>query len=381
MRTHVFIALSAMALLPAGINAQDFESDGLYYNIINSEEAEVTKSPANDYAGFIYIPATVENAGVEYKVTQIGDAAFSYSAITDVQISNNVTKIGTEAFAFSQDLESVTLPLNLTEVTAGAFAGTSITAIAIPEGVKGIGTANAQDGAFQSCGLLETVFIPSSLTRIEAYGFNNCQSLREIYCKATTPPEATGWAIFIDLTGIDLIVPEESVDAYNQTTPWNDTETFSIWPPEDPAWVQLSAPVERDEWIDIPLGSNLAYKIYEDDRLVAITAAEAYRIRRPDEKTTYTIVPTNYFADSEPITYTFGQASANNPSYSGKTVKISAKGNDIVITGDYKGKPVNIYGIDGRLIKSINTENGIISGMASGLYIVGCGEATEKVVL
>ena len=59
--------------------AYDFEADGIYYNILSSDDktVEVTyKFSGGSYSGDVTIPETVTNGGIEYRVTAIGDDAF-----------------------------------------------------------------------------------------------------------------------------------------------------------------------------------------------------------------------------------------------------------------------------------------------------------------
>lgn len=379
MKRQFLAVLASVVMIPFYGQAQDFESNGLYYSVIGADEVEITSEPDNAhvlYTGVVHIPETVTHEGVEYRVVRIGDNAFYSSDVTDVHIPNCVEEIGTGAFEYAASLQNVTLPIGLTEIPAAAFAGTAIKAIAIPEGVTVIG-----EGAFQSCAQLESVFIPSTVQKIEAYGFNNCHLLREIYCLATTPPEATGWAIFIGLSGIDVLVPEESMEAYGSTAPWNDEATFNIYPPES-FEVSLSAKVDRGDWVEIPLGSNFAYKIYNsDDELLAVTAAESYWIKRQDNEVTYKIVPTNYFYDATAETCVVGSASVGDVYAAGK-VEIKVIDGNIVIAGDCAGEQVKVYGIDGSLVHEQSAEDGVVAGLPAGnAYIVYCGNTVKKVIL
>ncbi len=220
----------------------------------------------------------VEHGDATYAVVRIGDSAFKDTDVTDVQIPNTVSSLGNGVFDSALRLANVTLPMGITSVPAAMFEKTAIKAVAIPDGVTLVG-----EGAFQACESLESVFLPSTLQKIEAYGFNGCQQLREIYCLAATPPEATGWAIFLGLSGIDLLVPEESMDEYGEATPWSDSETFTIYPPES---VEISLPASTDhgDWVALPLGMNFAYKIYDGSELIAVTAADSYWVRKPQGK-------------------------------------------------------------------------------------------------
>ena len=74
-------------------------------------------------------------------------------SITELEIPDSVTRIGSGAFHFCQSLTSIT----------------------IPDGVKSIGYA-----AFSNCTSLKSVTIPDSVTLIDVYAFSECRSLTEI---------------------------------------------------------------------------------------------------------------------------------------------------------------------------------------------------------
>ena len=374
MKKFVFVALSLSAMMPMAGMAQSFESGGLYYDVVGEGEVEVVAPPKDSgatYEGVVRIPESVEHEGVAYAVVRIGDSAFKDTDVTDVQIPNTVSSLGNGVFDSALRLANVTLPMGITSVPAAMFEKTAIKAVAIPDGVTLVG-----EGAFQTCESLESVFLPSTLQKIEAYGFNGCRQLREIYCLAATPPEATGWAIFLGLSGIDLLVPEESMDEYGEATPWSDSETFTIYPPES---VEISLPASTDhgDWVALPLGMNFAYKIYDGSKLVAVTAADSYWVRKPQGKKTYTVVPTNYFYDSPATVYEVGMSAVER--VSAETTVVAAKNGRIVVDGFDGNGVVEVYGVSGQLVYS-GTDTSICVP-ARGIYIVRVAGQTFKVAL
>ena len=184
LKLIAFIVLISVSVLPA--KAYSFASGGFFYNLLPAAgEVEITSEVDGNtpsYTGVLHIPEQVFYNGVNYKVTAIGNRAFANSEVTGVDIPNSITTIGEGAFYFANKLANITLPLGLTSVSKSMLEGTAISNIAIPEGVTVI-----KNGAFQTCTNLHTVLLPSTLNQIEAYGFNNCHSLKEIYCAAKRP--------------------------------------------------------------------------------------------------------------------------------------------------------------------------------------------------
>ena len=197
-------------LFSSAVWAYDFEADGIYYNITSSDEKTVEVTNGGDYSGDVTIPATVTNEESEYRVTAIGDWAFTDCyGLTSVTIPNSVTTIGHYAFS-SSGLTSVTIPESVTTIGNGAFSGCSgltefkgkfassdnrclvvndtliafapsgLTQYIIPDGVKVIGRA------FAYCENLTSITIPESVQTIGDEAFYGCWSLTNFDGKIVT---------------------------------------------------------------------------------------------------------------------------------------------------------------------------------------------------
>ena len=91
-----------------------------------------------------------------------------YSSITSVALSEGITSIGAYQFA-GLPFESFSIPSTVTSIGEGAFSECkNLKSISIPNGVTYIA-----DSLFSGCVKLNTVVIPSSVTEIGEYAFYN----------------------------------------------------------------------------------------------------------------------------------------------------------------------------------------------------------------
>ena len=117
--------------------------------------------------------------GVEIgdNVTSIGTNAFyNCYSLASIVIPEGVTSIGPYAFQNCYSLASIVIPNSVTSIGTYAFCACSaLASIVIPEGVTSIGNY-----AFQNCRSLASIVIPNSVTSIGIYAFQYCCSLASI---------------------------------------------------------------------------------------------------------------------------------------------------------------------------------------------------------
>ena len=81
---HLIWLTTLLMLVCQSLSAHDFEVDGIYYEYYSQEEKTVSVifkgyneySYDNEYSGHVIIPESVKYAGITYRVTSIGLAAF-----------------------------------------------------------------------------------------------------------------------------------------------------------------------------------------------------------------------------------------------------------------------------------------------------------------
>ena len=180
---QAIVAIVMIIMSWSSITAYDFVVDGIYYNILNHNEAEVTHYytyPGRDYKGYVgnvIIPNKVVYDGTTYNITAIGVDAFTLSeSMTGVQIPNSVSSIGKEAFQNCINLTNIEIPNSVTYIGDFAFDSCNgLTSIEIPNSVTYIGI-----GAFNECNYLNNIDISDSIKSIEDEVFSRCTRLSSI---------------------------------------------------------------------------------------------------------------------------------------------------------------------------------------------------------
>ncbi len=82
---------------------------------------------------------------------------------------------------------------------------------------------------------LISMIIPNSVTSIGYYAFKDCTSLKEVYCKPTTPPTGgdymfsyndSGYSNGYKPIGCKIYVPRNSVNTYKSASYWEDYASY-----------------------------------------------------------------------------------------------------------------------------------------------------------
>lgn len=177
--------MTALLLLCCTVaGAADFEVDGIYYNILSSEDktVEVT-SGSNKYSGAVTIPASVTYNSITYSVTSIGESAFEGCwNLTSIEIPNSVTSIGESAFFYCTSLTSIEIPSSVTSIGAWAFSGctslTSVVSCIAAEDLFAINTVAFSGIDNEAC----TLYVPAGAksTYVATDGWSNFTNIVEM---------------------------------------------------------------------------------------------------------------------------------------------------------------------------------------------------------
>lgn len=242
----------------------DFKENGVYYNVLTDGERP-TVEVTNDgnigcYQGDYTIPDSVLHGGIWYRVTRIGNDAFSYCPdlealvlpatiesmgdsvlrqsrmLATINLPDGITSMGHSCVRDCDRLRSVRLPEGMDEVPPyfvsgcsrirslylpehlktirrDGLAGTGLDSISLPNGLETI-----ERGVFWACLSLKRVRIPASVSVMGDFIFWHCDSLRDVHVEWQKPIRITN--IFQDLKNVTLHVPRGTRELYMKSENW-----------------------------------------------------------------------------------------------------------------------------------------------------------------
>lgn len=174
--------------------------------------------PANRGMSTGIVGGQIKALNLPSSLRSLGQYAFAYQTeLQSLVIAEGLTSIGSNAFYYCQNLKEVSLPTTLGVINSEVFSKcTSLDSLTFPEGLKTIGY-----NAFSGCKGLKKVFLPSTLSSIYN-SFLDCDSLKEMTCRAIVPPNTNENNILGGLeSSCKLTVPNLSIKEYKQTVYWD----------------------------------------------------------------------------------------------------------------------------------------------------------------
>ena len=222
MKKHLLLFSTIVYAL--SVWAETIQVQGIYYNILNSNQVEVTYLNSWDvshYPGLksLTLPDSILHNATYYQVVGIGSNAFrSCDSLQSVVLPSTLRYIGDEAFYNCSLLDSVLIPRSVDSIGVRIFAKcVSLTSLSVAEGNTRYDSRNSSnvivetasntliagcqtsviprsiehiaDWAFWGCNHLNSLNIPSNVQSIGNNSFLDCDSITSILWNAKDYPD------------------------------------------------------------------------------------------------------------------------------------------------------------------------------------------------
>lgn len=212
MKRNFFKFLLTLVIIGWSVSswANDFEIDGINYDVISFTELTVTASSLSESkSGEINIPATVTYNGKVLSVIRIGpNFASNNPNITVLSLGDNIEEIEANAFYRCEQLAEISFGKKVRIIGNNSFQGCVNLIEIANESIKEVGK-----NAFEGCKKLETVEL-INLTSIPEGMFENCISLTNCTTPSLSKIERRAFANCASLVNINL--PESLVSIEEQ---------------------------------------------------------------------------------------------------------------------------------------------------------------------
>lgn len=204
MKMKVFIV--AIILMQTLSMVANCKIDGICYSLDLRERTAIVADGNHDIPenGHIEIPDTICFRGYTFKVTFIGNGAFSAnsllsksSKIKSIDLGDNITKIQGLAFAGCRNLKSINLK-NVHEIGDGAFSSCSSL-----ENIDIKNVSTIAGNAFKGCSKLISVEI-GTVSTLSWESFCDCFSLTSLKINSVGKIESYAFDYCAKLTYIEI---------------------------------------------------------------------------------------------------------------------------------------------------------------------------------
>jgi len=214
-------ALSASGLQEItvdAVNSKYSSENGVLFNKNKTELIQCPLSKTGDY--------TIPNS-----VSSIASVAFLGNSLSNIEIPNSLTTIGSQAFNWGNgNLNVDANNTNFISVDGVLYNVDKTCILECPKNKTGnfdipSSVINIGQGAFSGCLYLESIKIPSTVTTIQSLAFSNCSGLQSIYSNSINPivlNSSNDYFNYVDKTACTLYVPIGSKALYASAYGWKD---------------------------------------------------------------------------------------------------------------------------------------------------------------
>ena len=225
------LLLTALAAAPASA-AEQAADNPFRFSVLSDGTAQITH--CNIREGNVTVPAEIDGRAV----TEIGEMAFSFSALTGVDLPDSLRAVGRQAFLNCRSLQSIRFPDSLTAIETGAFRDcTALADVTLPDSLQYV-----SGGAFRGTPWLDAqpdgilylgktlwyvkgkydkgLVIEDGTEMIADHAFDGCESLFSVTLPASVKRLKS--SVFSDTAApqyLEILNPECDIPMYDYAIP------------------------------------------------------------------------------------------------------------------------------------------------------------------
>lgn len=422
---YAFLDNSSLAsiTIPAGVS--EIGSAAFSNNGLTAFKVEAGNTACQAINGVLYsaegnvlmaYPTKAE--ATEYAIADgclgVGEGAFAHTTLQKITVPEGMRAFDDNAFSESA-LAEINFPASLVLIGNQAFAKTQLTTLVLPENMT-----NVYEGTFAQCTALKSITIPSGIRSIEAYAFNGCTALTEVFCLGATPPILNYYEGYdhpfenIEVSQVTVYVPKGCKSDYENSEwgykfdnivesatgilapesilPANDSELETIGTIEitfaDNVSLLQQFPavtvVKGQELYGEPVVNEGGWMAFSSGKTVNVFPADEYQegvqpIALESGENYYVTIPAGIVENADGdlnqkiVLHFAGKAQSGIEQIEGNTCFVAQNAGTLqVVLGSLSDCRVELFGSAGNLIDRIDGAQGSASFQpaTSGLYIV-----------
>lgn len=422
--TYAFLDNTSLTsiTIPAGVSEV---GDAAFSNTgITAFAVEAGNTACKAVDGVLYsadgrvLMAYPNQTATEYTIADgclgVGEGAFSHAQVQKVIVPEGLRAFDDNAFSESA-LAEINFPSSVVLLGNQAFAKTQLTTLVLPENITAV-----YEGTFAQCEALKSVTIPAGVRTIEAYAFNGCTALTEVFCLGATPPMLNYYEGYdhpfgnIEASQVTVYVPKGTLSDYENSEwgyqfdhivesatgvlapesvlPANDSELESLGTLEITFATNIF-PLEQYPKVTVVKGQELAgepvviewgWLSYATGQTLTVYPVDEYQegvqpIALESDEEYYVTIPAGIVMNADGdrnqkivLHYTGKEQSGIAQVESNECFVAQSAGHLQVVLGSLSDCTVELFDATGHLLDRIDSAQGSVSFQpaASGLYIV-----------
>ncbi len=270
------------------------EYEGMYYLGDSENPYSVLVGSSGSITG--------ETCKIHKDTKKIMRGAFSGSDITSIVIPDSVVEIGDEAFAECENLQTVVIGSGVKTIGESAFyCCESLANVTFGEGLESIGNLS-----FSACNSLEEIVLPDGVVTIGEQAFASCNSLKKVVIPGSV--ESMGSMAFGACLVLEDVTIEQGVKSIGESAFYNCGALTEIVIPDGVAEIGRYAFSNCTSLKSVTIGSDFgsigegAFAGTAIEKVYAADVGSWVNITFADETSNPLSDATEFYVDGKPLT-------------------------------------------------------------------------------